>query len=125
MPLPPNAHQFTRPIDPADIEVFTVNLKKGLDADAILTPTEAVDTYTLTLLPEAVAAGLIIATDDGRETTLIGTQLRFWLKVDPAMQNDAIFDGGGQSLGLELTIETNSNPPRRKQRTLSVQVANQ
>lgn len=123
MPLPPNAHQFTRPIDPADIEVFTVNLKKGLDPDAFLAPNESVDTYTLTLLPEAVAAGLIIVTDDGYETTLTGTQLRFWLKVDPAMQDNAIFDGAGQTLGLELTVETNQM--RRKQRTLSVQVANQ
>ena len=123
MPLPPNAHQFTRPIDPADIEVFTVNLKKGLDTDAFLMPNESVDTYTLTLLPEAVAAGLIIVTDDGYETTLTGTQLRFWLKVDPSMQDEPIFDGGGQTLGLELTVETNQM--RRKQRTLSVQVANQ
>lgn len=123
MPLPPNTHHFTRPLDPYDIEVYVADLKRGLDADALLGPNESVDEFTLSLHPEAVLAGLIIATDEGRATTISGAQLRLWLKVDSAMIGNPLFAGSGVTLGLELRVSTNASPARRKRRTLSVQVA--
>lgn len=125
MALPPNAVLFARVMDPEDIEVFVIELSQGEDPDDFLAPGEGVSSYTLTLTPEAVAAGLEIKTGGGYATTLVGLTIQFWLQVDPGEVDDPRFDGSGVSLGIELTVTTTSSPARRKQRTVAVNVANQ
>lgn len=125
MPIPPNAHPFTRPMDPTDIVDYVAVLTQGVAPDAFLAPGESVASYTLALTPEAVAVGLVIKSGGGYETTFANNCIRFWLEIDPDEQASAMFDGGGVTLGLELTVITNSAPQRKKQRTLTVQVANQ
>jgi hypothetical protein len=130
MPLPPTAFIITAPIDPADIADSKVVLTQEGDTlpagqRPLLEAGEAVESYTLTPTAEAVAAGLIIKEGGGYETTLAGKDLRFWLEVDPSFQGHQMFNGEGQTFGIELTVLTTSSPQRRKQRTIGVKVANQ
>jgi len=125
MALPPNAKAMTRPMDPADIVDFQVVLSQGSDDNSFLTPTESVQTYAVALTAEAVAAGLQIVTTGGYATTLVGNTITFWLSVSSGQQSSANFAGSGLTLGIELTITTNSVPARTKQRTVTVNVAQQ
>lgn len=125
MPLPSTAPVFERLLDPTDIDVFKILLSQGASDEDLLAPGENVDSYTLTLSPEAVTAGLLIKSGGGYATTLAGLEVTFWLEVDSDDQASPLFDGSGMTLGIELTIDTTSSPPRRKQRTVAVTVVNQ
>lgn len=125
MPLPPNTIAFTRPMDPSDIADYAIVLSKGVDTSSFLAADEEVQSYSLTLTAEAVAAGITIKTGAGYATTLTNNRIRFWLEVSADQQSSSIFDGSGIVAALVLTIVTTASPARRKQRTLSVQVANQ
>ncbi len=124
MALPPGAKAFTQAIDPSDVDVFEVTLGQA-GTDDILAPGESVAAFTLAVTAEAAAAGLQILTDEGRAPTLTGLVLRFWLAVDIAQFGAAAFSGAGIDLGLEVTVKTSSAPPRTKQKTIIVKVAQQ
>ncbi len=125
MANPPNAETITRPMDPADIEHFTITITSASDGTGLLNDGEDVADYTLALTAEAIAAGLIIKEGDGYETELNGRSIGFWLEVDAEKQADAAFTGAGLALGLEVTVTTTATPPRVKQKTVVVQVAQQ
>jgi len=129
MAIPPNAKAIAQPLDPADILDLETTITQG-PPDAVPAPlilnTENVASFTLTLSAEAVAAGLQIKTGDGYPApTLSDLKVTFWLAVDPAMQGSPLFNAPGLTLALELTLNTTSVPSRRKQRTITVTVANQ
>jgi len=129
MAIPPNALSIKQPMDPADVLDFAIVLTQG-PPDAATPPFlldgESVASFTLALTPEAIAAGLQIKTGDGYPApVLAGLDVFFWLAVDPAMQGLPIFAGAGVPLAIELTATTDATPPRVKQRTLTVTVANQ
>ncbi len=125
MPTPPNAIALTQPMDPSDLIDYSLTLSQGDDAKSLLATGESVASYTLELTTEAMAAGLQIQSGNGYDTTLSGLSLKFWLAVDPAVTSNATFDGAGLTLGIELTVITDAPTPRRRQRTITVQVANQ
>lgn len=130
MPLPPSAFVIDAPMDPADIADFQTTITKAGDAipagqRPFLDAGEEIESYTLMPTAEAVAAGVTIKTGGGYDTSLEDHTLRFWLEVDPAEQGSEVFNGAGQTFGLEFTALTTSSPQRRKQRTIGVMVVNQ
>jgi len=129
MAIPPNAKSIGQPLDPADVLDFEATLSQGA-ADSTPTPflldDENVAGFELVLTSEAMAAGLEIRSGSGYPApVIVGTVLTFWLGVEPALQGSTAFNGSGVTVGIELTATTTSNPPRVKQRTFTVQVANQ
>jgi len=89
----------------------------------VLEPGEEIASYTLELLPEAVALGLTIMTGSGRDHALAleNTAIYFWLNIDPDFIGNAAFDGG-IALPMQVTAITNSDPARKRQRTFLVSV---
>lgn len=122
MPLPTNAFKFTDPMDPYDQVDFLLTLD---GAGGLLETGETVASYTLALRAEAAALGLTIGTAAYAPTQPIATQIRFWLNVDVSFIANTAFDGAGAILGVEVSVTTNSNPARKRQRTVAVQVAQQ
>jgi len=125
MALPPNAYLSPQPLDPKDILDQKVNLRQDDSDQTFLQPNESAASFTLVATAEATAAGLQIMTGGQRDPALSGNMVRFWLQIASGMQENAAFNGAGLTLGIELTITTNSTPSRTKQRTLAFQVAQQ
>ena len=126
MAIPTTAKALSQPLDPADIDYYgLIVTQAGTDTDPfpILNAGETITSYTLALPAEAVAAGLIIRADAGREMTLVGNALTFWLSIDPSLASSSIFDGAGVTLPLELTVNTSGL--RRKQKTSTITVKQQ
>lgn len=121
MAIPPTASSFPDAMDPTDYLDFQVDL-----GETLLQAGELIESYSLTLLPESVAAGLTISSETGRQDQLVGgTSIHFWLYVDAGMRSDPIFSGSGSTLGIEVTVVTNSIPFRRLERTVTITVAQQ
>jgi hypothetical protein len=121
MAIPPTAVQFSTPLDPSEELDYLVPLTPILEIG------EAAETYSLVLLPEAVALGLTIMNGDDRDHKLVqaNAAISFWLTIDPALRGDLLFEGGGTALPMEVTITTSSEPPRIRQRTFLVPVVQQ
>lgn len=126
MALPALATKFDQSMDPTDLVDFEIDI-----TGRILEVGELASSYTLTLLAEAVALGLTIAEgvadlgDAAYAPQLVtGNRIQFWLYVDPVNRTDVEYDAG-VTLGMELTVETDNTPPRRRQRTFSVEVVHQ
>ncbi|MBO9377928.1 hypothetical protein GG804_14230 [Sphingomonas histidinilytica] len=91
---------------------------------------EQVESYELELSPEAIEAGVIIMTGDGRDHHLItgrpdmrdNTAVMLWLKVTEAMQQDPMFDGGGTAFPVRGRIRTNSVPSRKRKKTYLIRI---
>lgn len=113
---------FAPPMDPTDLVDYYLDLRGDTP---LLEPTEDVASYTLGLLPAAVAAGLEISAAAGYAPLLVddGRTIRMYLQVAEASRESALFDGEGSSLPGILTVTTTSSPPRRRQRTFMVTVA--
>lgn len=122
MAIPPNAKVWSRTLDPTDLGDYVASLTGG--TIPLLQDGETFETYTLELLGESAALGLTIGTGD-YATTEDGETLTIWLSIAEGLRGDAAFAGEGASLPMELTVETDSAPPRRWQRTLVVKVAHQ
>jgi hypothetical protein len=91
----------------------------------ILQTGESVASFTVALTAEAIAAGLQINTTSGYSTLLVGNVITFWVSVISGSQSSAVFIGAGLTIGIEITVTTNANPARVKQRTVVVTVAQQ
>jgi hypothetical protein len=128
MPVPASAPAFEQPVDPSDVQEFVVTLSQGaLDTKPapFLITGEAVASFVLAVSVEAAAAGLSIRSDSGYAPTCVGNKITFWPVIAAGQQSATIFDGDGVRLGVDLTITTNNVPPRIKQRTLVLRVAQQ
>lgn len=123
MAIPPNAKIWPRTLDPRDRADYLMNLAEG--TNPLLEPGESYLTYTLSPSAEAVALGLTIESLAPYAPVETATTLQIWFSVDSAFWVDAAFSGAGTSLSIELTIETDSTPPRRWQRTVVLKVAQQ
>lgn len=125
MATPPTAKTFTAMLDPHE------EIDWLADCSDILEAAEQIDTYTLTVLAEAVALGFTIMSGSGRDhakAAVDGTSdkgVLYWATIDSAYQANAAFDGTGTSLPVELEIVTNSSPARTRQRTFLTKVAQQ
>lgn len=116
MPLPNGTRIWEDEIDPRDIADFFV------DCTPFLAVAENVDTYTLTVLSESVLAGLELGTGLYAHT-IVNNIIYLWLMVNLTEQEDIIFNGAGVTLPIALEFTTTSVPPRRKQKTLAIKVA--
>lgn len=126
MPVPTLATKFDQTMDPTDLVDFEIDV-----TGRILEVGELASSYTLTLLAEAVALGLKIAVgvaDLGNAAyapqLVTGNKIQFWLYVESANRTDVAYTAG-VTLGMELTVNTDNTPPRRRQRSFSVEVVHQ
>lgn len=121
MVIPAGAFKFSVVMDPAERIDYQIRLKDA--GKELLEAAESIDTYTLTLYPEAIALGLNILTAGAYAPFEDGSNITFWLDVDEGFKQDAAYDGNGATLAMELTVITDNNPARTRQRTLTVGVA--
>lgn len=105
------------PMDPHDIVDYIVRL------DNLLEGNESVLSYSIKPVREALAMGLVI-NPDGYKSSIDDKRLQIWFGILELQQENVVFDKE-VILPIELTIVTNSTPPRRKQRTLGVKVVQQ
>ena len=103
-------------MDPYDIVDYSVDCTGALESE------ETIVSFSINILAEASVLGLQNKLDSGYNNELIGNTIRMWLTVISAEQANPAFSGEGAVLPIELVINTNSTPPRRKQRTLGVRV---
>jgi hypothetical protein len=108
-------------MDPTDLVDYQMYLR---GSTALLEVGESASSFELTVSPEAVALGLTISQAVGRVPALNGANdtVKLWLEVDPAFRDHPAYSGAGTQLGIELTVNTNSSPARRRQRTWAVTV---
>ena len=129
MAIPTTAKKLDQPLDPSDMGLYSIVVtQRGVDTAEkfpILEVGQSVESFTLTLGAEAVAAGLIIMQDQGREIVRVANEVFFWLMVDPAMRSLPAFDGAGLELPMELTVKTAPEPSRTKQKTVTAKVQQQ
>ena len=117
MTIPNESYRVAEPMDPSDLVDVLVDLR------GLLEDNEQVQSFSVVLLPEAVAVGLTIATTGEYITKLVNgyTGLLVWLQIDPNyVANDVFIDGIW--LPFEVTVKTSSIPARRRQRTVLVEV---
>ena len=114
MPLPVGTKVWKETMDPYDKVDYKVDLTK------IVLTTEEVVSFTVTPLTESQLYGLTVGTG-AYASTIVAKQLTVWLSIASQFQNDPVFKKG-LTLPLELTIVTDSTPPRTKQRTVAVKV---
>lgn len=120
MTIPAKAAKFTVEMDPAELLDFQIDLK-GTKVQ-LLEGTENCSTYTLTLYPEAAALGISIKNTGGYVPNITANVITVWFEVDPTFWANAAFDGNGFNVGMDLTVNTDHAPPRRRQRTLVLTV---
>jgi hypothetical protein len=120
MTIPAKAAAFTVQMDPAELLDFQINLKG--DKLKLLADDELCVSYTLTLYPEAAAVGFSIKSTGGYTPNNDGSIITVWFEVDAGDWTNALFDGGGFTVAMELTVDTDHVPPRRRQRTLTLTV---
>jgi hypothetical protein len=116
---------FDYTMDPSDIVDFWATISQGSSLGDLLRDGENVADWTLTATAEAVAAGLQVLQTSDRVPHLVDRAFRFWLSVATARQSDDVFAGKGVELVTELTVNTDSTPSRRMQRSLIFKVAQQ
>lgn len=121
MPIPSLAVAFDDTADPYDIVEWVCEC-----AGKILEAGEEISSFTLTLDSAAAALGVSIVEDGIRDPVLIdsNSSVKFWLEVDDLFQDDPAFNAGAK-IGIVLSINTNSAPSRRRQRTWVATVVQQ
>lgn len=128
MPVPVTAKAFEQALDPSDIVDFYVFISQGSpDASppTVLLKGEAVAAYSLALSPEAAAVGLRIVERGSYKNSFSGNLLTVYFEVDDDLKGSPLFSGIGITVAVEMTIVTTSIPPRTKQRSFLVRIANQ
>lgn len=121
MPIPADAIEWSRPMDPTDRQKRKILLS---GAQAVLGEMAQMTGHTLELTSEAWLMGLRISTALGYEPVVTPTSIMIWLEVVPEMRADPAFDAGVR-LAMELTIETNEVPSPRYQKTFVQKVIQQ
>ncbi len=124
MSVPVDAVVFDEAMGPFDaVEWVTfITQDDKSDPPATLMPGEAIASFTVAPSVEAMAAGMQIRSDGIFAPRLVDLKLTFWPVIAPAQQLSPLFNGGGTLLGVEITIKTNSTPPRTKLRTVVLKV---
>ena len=118
MPLPSNVTTWADAMDPRDIQNFKIDCSTFLDDG------ENVNTYTLSLMSDAVLAGLNIGTG-AYAPSIAANKINIWFNITDANQQDEMFYGGGTNLPLVIEVVTTSIPARRRERTFAVKVQQQ
>lgn len=114
MAFPVSTKIWEESMDPYDVVDYQVDLSP------LLEDTEGVASYTVDPLPESELYGLEIGVA-AYAPLLVGTELTLWLSINSTYQSNAVFTNG-ITLPIEISITTDSSPPRKKQRTVAVKV---
>jgi len=122
MALPFLSPTARRRMDPRDTLDIYVVVTQGDGVRDVLQTGEEITSFTVTLTPEAGAAGLLISEGDAKPR-YAGLVFAFQLRVDPAFRDSGIFAGTGFIAGIEVTFATNLED-REKQYTVGVRVVN-
>jgi hypothetical protein len=111
--IPAKAVPFADSADPYDLVEWVAEC-----AGKILEPGETIADFTLNLHSDAIALGVAIRDDGAYVPGLVDTDtsIQFWLEVDPLDRDNAAFDSG-LKVGIIVSVDTDSTPPRRRQRT--------
>lgn len=122
MTFPASAAAFDVVMDPNEVLDFKLNAGGLLESGEVI----ATGTWTLELLPEAIALGLTIMTGGGLDPALLADNrtIYFWLNVDALFVGNAAYDDG-VSLPLRITFQSDALPPRTRQRTFVVNLVSQ
>ncbi len=120
MAVPSKAVAFSAIMDPGELLDFDILMNSG--TVKLLADGESAASYTLALYPEAIALGFTIRNDGLYAPVNDGTKLSLWFEVAPEFWLSSAFDGSGAMMAMVLTVTTNSVPPRRRQRTLTLGV---
>lgn len=117
--IPSTAEKWPSGMDPSDTVDYTIDLSS---AESLLEGGELIASYTLTPLPDAQLLGFtIINSGEYLDSIVDGNKITFWCRVEEANRTDPEYVQG-YDMGIELTIVTNSTPPRIKQRTYVINV---
>ncbi len=108
---------------------YAAVISRGDDPDDMLQPDENVTRFRLELGQEAETAGLVILDDDFYHSRIGLNEeglvvVVFYVEVEAGKQNSPLFDGG-LLMPVKMTIWTDHEPPRIKQRTLVIMGINQ
>ena len=119
MPLPSEAVRFTEAIDPSDVVPFF------LDLSAMIPSGQAIATVTVEPRLESALFGLEISDGTRAPSQPTATSLLFWPRIAATKKNDAVWQGKGQDVAVEITIETDANPSETIQRSALIKVMDQ
>lgn len=105
-------------LDPAD------QLNYLLDLSALLEDAENFALVTLAVLPASAALGFSIPSSGAYAARQVDDRhVAIWPTIDPARKNAQGWAGQGAACNFEITMTTDSLPPRSWQRTASIRVA--
>lgn len=116
MAIPASTFIWPESMDPSDVVDFQI------DCTSVLETGESIASFTFTANADATLLGLTVGTG-ASAPAISGNIVTVWLSVSDTYKDNIAFDGVGVTLPLTLTITTNSTPPRKKQRTVAVMVA--
>ena len=95
--------------------------------EAVLAEGEAIDSFTAIPTAAATAAGLLVGASGQYAPSKVNDDrtVKMWLSIDPDKRDNCEFGTtAGLALGVEVSIVTDSVPPRSFQRTWTVTVRN-
>lgn len=105
-------------VDPYDV----LNFK--LDLSALLEEDEAFVSATLEVLPAAALLGFsIIDAGQYAPQQIDDSHILIWPQIAAPNQANAAWAGQGSDCGFEITMITDSTPPRKWQRTVNIRWA--
>lgn len=114
------AAAWTEPMDPGESLDYRMKFAEG--ASPLLEDGELIETYTIALSPQAIALGLTIESSAPKEPQLVnGNEIALWFSIEPEFRSDPAFDGG-ITFTMTVTIVTDANPSRTRERTFSLTV---
>lgn len=124
MSTPPNATSWPEAMDPSALKEWIMDLSPWLETG------ETIESYEVTLSPEAIAAGLLIhtgASDASRQHKLIegDRMVELWFYIEAPDRANPAFDGSGTAYPMTIFFTTNSVPSRDDERTFLLKVAQQ
>lgn len=132
MAIPTEAVRIPDSADPQEVLDYAIPFLPVLEEGEAIRVDDVDYPWLLELLPEAVALGYEIIESappwpdpeiipDPDDPSLADTAFGFWGRFDPAYYNNAAFYTGVE-VPIEATAWTTSDPPRKRQRTILIQV---
>ena len=115
MAIPTTAIVWAESMDPYDVLDYEADVTNLLDGSEVAS-------FSVAPTAESLLAGLKVGTAE-YAPLLSSKIIRVWFSINNANQGDPLFDGTGATLPVEISVTTNSTPPRKRQRTFVLKVA--
>lgn len=117
----PTAYKWERPLDASNIAPYVCHFRHA--TKPLLEPTEKIASFSVDLSENALLQGLQLGVGAYAPTTYMnGSGVKVWLQVDPAKQDNVMFNCDGLWLPVTFTIVTDATPPNTYQATCAVRV---